>query len=388
MLTVMELLSMPLFRNFRLVSGYGGLYNRVSGTGIFEWESSYEVERNFKRGEFVVTTLSLSRGDAALAESSIRMLIDKKVSAVAIKDIYYQEISEELKSYSDERQIPVFFFSDTFFDDIIYTIRNALLARNRDFSRDEQIEFLLDSARSPEQKRKKAREINPFFHSSAICCFGTQKDGSQWQKALKLPQMNPEEAVYSILEYRQGVLVIFTSNEPIPDKLPYGNLVSRQEEKLMLFLEESGLKGSLSGLGISSVVRCPENLGTAIRESLYANASCLIDHLDELRFMDSGLDRILMPAKENLWTKKYYECLLSKLTDYDARHGAKLMETLLEYVKNSGDIKQTAKNLYQHGNTIRYRLEKIRNLLDLGEDGADCLAQLYIFVRLHRIYGM
>ncbi|HVI41967.1 MAG TPA: PucR family transcriptional regulator ligand-binding domain-containing protein, partial [Anaerovoracaceae bacterium] len=128
MLTVMELLSFPLFRNFKLASGYGGLYNQVSGTGIFEWESSYDVEKNFEPGEFIVTTLSLSRSDTVLAESSIRMLIDKKVSAIAIKDIYYHEISEELKVYSDAHQVPVFFFSETFFDDIIYTIKNTLLS--------------------------------------------------------------------------------------------------------------------------------------------------------------------------------------------------------------------------------------------------------------------
>ena len=89
MLTVMELLSFPLFRNFKIVSGYGGLYNQVKGTGILEWESSSDVERNFGEGEFVVTTLSMSRSDAALADASIRTLIDKRVSAVAIKEFQH-----------------------------------------------------------------------------------------------------------------------------------------------------------------------------------------------------------------------------------------------------------------------------------------------------------
>jgi sugar diacid utilization regulator len=41
--------------------------------------------------------------------------------------------------------------------------------------------------------------------------------------------------------------------------------------------------------------------------------------------------------------------------------------------------------MFQHSNTIRYRIEKIRKLLDLGDD-ASSFAQLYIFVRLHEIY--
>lgn len=395
MLTVMELLSFPLFHNFRLASGYGGLYNQVSGTGIFEWESSYEVEKTFEQGEFVVTTLSLARSDVALAESSIRMLIDKKVSAIAIKDIYFRDISEELKAYSDARRVPVFFFSEIFFDDIIYTIKNTLLTQHRDFNRDEQVEFLLESNHTSEQKKRKAREINPFFHSNIICCFSATKKNGQRQKELKAPQFNPEEAVYSVIDYQQGVLVIYTMKDAVSGKNIPGKamgssgakegILSILEERMMSFLDRSGLKKSLNGIGVSCPARGLENLGTAIQECLYANFSCRLNQADQLRFQDSGLDQILLPMLSNTWTKSYYGRLLSKLVDYDAQHGAKLMETLLEYVGNSGDMKLTAQKLFQHSNTIRYRIDKIRRLLSLNDDAA-AFAQLYVFVRLHEIY--
>ena len=378
MLTVMELISFPLFRNFRLVSGYGGLYNQVKGTGILEWESSSDVEKNFEEGEFVVTTLSMSRSDAALAEASIRMLIDKKVSAIAVKDVYYHEISDDLKAYSDAHQIPVFFFSETFFDDIIYAIKNALLTYNRDFNRDEQLETLLDGACTPEQKKKKAKEINPFFHGSIVCCYASLKKQSQWQNEMKTPPLNPMETVYSVIEYQQGLLVIYTMKDPAADK-------TGPEDKLMSFLEKSRLKKNLCRIGISTPVKGLENLGTAIRESLYANSSCLLDQSEILRFRDSGLDRILLPAADSLWTRKYYENMMSKITEYDTRHEGKLMDTLMEYTENGGDMKMTAQKMFQHSNTIRYRIEKIRKLLDFGDD-ARSLAQLYIFVRLHEIY--
>lgn len=385
MLTVMELLSFPLFRNFKLVSGYGGLYNQVSGTGIFEWESSYEVEKNFDQGEFVVTTLSLARSDTALAEASIRMLIDKRVSAIAVKDIYFHEISEELKAYSDAHQIPVFFFSETFFDDIIYTIKNTLLTHSRDFDRDEQVEFLLDHTHSAEQKKRKAKEINPFFHSNFICCFASLKKGSQWQKELKALQLNPEETVYSIINYQHSLLVIYTTKDSMPGKKVQEDLFMGLEKQLIYFLEKSGLKKNLHSLGISDAVKGLENLGMAIQECLYANSSCRLNQKESLRFCDSGLDQILLPMGDNPWAKKYYNSLLSKITSYDALHRAKLMETLLEYVGNNGDMKLTAQKLYQHSNTIRYRIDKIRKLLSLTDD-ADSFAQLILFVRLHEIY--
>ena len=375
MLTVMELLSFPLFRNFKLVSGYGGLYNQVSGTGIFDWESSYEVEKNFEQGEFVITTLSLAKSDAVLAESSIRMLIDKKVSAIAVKDIYFHEISEELKSYSDAERIPVFFFSETFFDDIIYTIKNTLLTHNRDFDYEKQVEFLLDISHSADQKKRKAKEINPFFHSNIICCYASLKKNSPWQKELKSLQLDPEETVYSIINYQQGILVIYTAKE---------NQSSALEANLMKFLEQSGLNKNLREIGISDAGKGLENLGSAVQESIYANSSCHLNQAERIRFRDSGSDQILLPMRSNPWVKKYFDGIMLKITTYDALHGAKLMETLLEYVRNNGDMKLTAQKLFQHSNTIRYRIDKIRKLLNLADD-ADSLAQLYLFVRLHEI---
>lgn len=375
MLTVMELISFPLFRNFRLASGYGGLYNKVTGTGIFEWESSDEVEKNFEQGEFVMTTLSLARSDAALAESSIRMLIDQKVSAIAVKDIYFHDLSEELKIYSDARRVPVFFFSGTFFDDIIYTIKNTLMTQRRDFNLDEQVDFLLDDIHSAEQKKRKAREINPFFHSGIICCYGTPKSSSR-QNAWKAPPLDPGETVYSVINYRRGILVIFTAKEP----------VSEAESRLYSFLEKSGLSKSLKGIGVSSPARGLENIGTAIRESLYAfHSGSLAGREGLIRFQDTGLNQILLPLADSPWIKRYYGGMLSKLTDYDAKHGSRLVETLLEYAENNGDISTTAQKLFQHGNTIRYRINKIRQLLNL-EDNAGSLAQLVVLVQLHWIY--
>ncbi len=384
MLTVMELLSFPLFRGFKLVSGYGGLYNQVSGTGIFDWESSYEVERNFEPGEFIVTTLSLARSDTALAESSIRMLIDKNVSAIAVKDIYFHDISEDLKVYSDSHQVPVFFFSDTFFDDIIYMIKNTLLTHSRDLDLDDQIGFLLDGAHSPEQNKRKAREINPFFHPHLICCFSSGQEGSQWQKDRKALLLDPEETVYSIINYQQGILVIYSVKDRISDQVKASSAFDL-ENKLMQFLEKCGLRKRVSRIGISSTVKGLENLGEILQECLYAHSSCQLNQVEELKFRESGLDQILQPICNSPWTRKYYDGLLSVITEYDTLHGSKLMETLLEYVGSNGDIKLTAQKLYQHSNTIRYRIRKIRMLLNLGED-FNSLAQLHLFVRLHQIY--
>lgn len=376
MFTVMELLSYPMFRYFTLVSGGSGLYNAISGTGIFEWESSYEVDRNFEEGEFVVTTLSLARDDVEYAENCLKMLILKKVSAVAIKNIYFKEISKELKDFSDLHNVPILFFSETFFDDIIYTIKKALASHTLDVTYDDTLNFLMNSENPSDLKKQKAREINPFFFPNIICCFSSFRNSKNDRTIQIGPKVDPNDVVYSLIKFNQGLLIIYTVKNIHPD----------WRLKFMEFLEKLEVYEDLCKIGISNMIKGLENLGIAIQESLYANSSCIIDQKEILNFSNMGFDQILMPLRDDPWMKNYYEGLHNKIMEYDANHTAKLMETLLEYVRSNGDIQLTAKKMFQHSNTIRYRIDKAKKILHI-DDSVNSYLQIFIFIRLYEIYN-
>ena len=59
------------------------------------------------------------------------------------------------------------------------------------------------------------------------------------------------------------------------------------------------------------------------------------------------------------------------LEEYDRLHEANLMRTLVSFVSNNGDYSATSEECYQHTNTIRYRIKKAEQLLDLEESTAD-----------------
>ena len=374
MLTVMELLSNPLFHNFTLVSGRSGLNNEITGTGIFDWESSSDVEKDFMPGEFVVTTLSQAKNDAVYAENCLRMLIQKKVSAIAVKSIYFKDISTELRSYSDDYKIPVFFFSETFFDDIIYLIKNSLLTRTNHVY-DDAIQILTSFEHTQEEKKHAAKEINPFFFPNIICCYYSGKKPSGLRGDLKNVTVDTSHTVYSAIKYQQGVLIIYTARTVTGDA----------REELLDFLGRLEIKKRNYYIGISNPVKGLENLGNAIQESLFANSSCLIDQEEILSFNETGLDQLLMPLRNDICTKNYYERFLAKIIEYDAKHSVKLMDTLLEYVRNNGDIKLTAQKMFQHGNTIRYRIGKVKKLLEM-DDSTNSFIQLFVLIRLYEIY--
>ena len=49
---------------------------------------------------------------------------------------------------------------------------------------------------------------------------------------------------------------------------------------------------------------------------------------------------------------------VSILQKYDASHDVNLLETVISYVKNNGDFAKTSEELFQHSNTVRYRIRK------------------------------
>ena len=110
MAMVSTFLSQSLFKDFRIAAGRSGLHNDVHSTGYFEWEEDLDIVKNFPRGEFVVTTLYAAKDDAAFANRCLKLLINNHVAAIAIKDLYYDDLSDDIKNYADQHHVPILFF--------------------------------------------------------------------------------------------------------------------------------------------------------------------------------------------------------------------------------------------------------------------------------------
>jgi DNA-binding PucR family transcriptional regulator len=75
------------------------------------------------------------------------------------------------------------------------------------------------------------------------------------------------------------------------------------------------------------------------------------------------------PAWKTLARWRYVRDWLGPLIDYDARKDSELVVTLSGYLECGGSYDGAAKALSVHRSTLRYRLERIREVLghDLGD---------------------
>jgi hypothetical protein len=250
-----------------------------------------------------------------------------------------------------------------------------------------KIDALFKSSPSSDKTIKLAKAINPFFGDRIICCFASLKESSIYEgRNIKeyykdktgtsnIQNFDSHEAIHSIIQYGNGILVVYTTKNTFVDL----------HKDFMGFLSELDFTTDNYILGLSSAYLNLENFGNSIKEGIYANISCLIDGKLISNFNEIGLDQLLMSISNEEPVRKYYCGLIDKLLTYDEINDLNLTSTLFEYVKCGGNIQLTSKNSFQHSNTIRYRVEKIKNILNI-EESADWYSQLYIVTRLHQIY--
>jgi DNA-binding PucR family transcriptional regulator len=86
-------------------------------------------------------------------------------------------------------------------------------------------------------------------------------------------------------------------------------------------------------------------------------------------FDDLGVYRLLAGMKDLSRVEAFVLEWLGPLIDYDSRKGADLVTTLSSYLEFGGNYADTARAIAVHRNTLKYRLQRIREISgrDLGD---------------------
>jgi DNA-binding PucR family transcriptional regulator len=123
--------------------------------------------------------------------------------------------------------------------------------------------------------------------------------------------------------------------------------------------------GTRSGtIGVSACCDSPEDIPHRYQEA--QRALEVRRHSRErygTTFFDElGLYRILGPGNDYRELETFVHEWLGQLIDYDSRHNAAMVETLSRYFDCGGNYDETAESLAIHRSTLRYRLQRIRDI--------------------------
>jgi sugar diacid utilization regulator len=154
---------------------------------------------------------------------------------------------------------------------------------------------------------------------------------------------------------------------------------------------EAGLPGFGFSVGRSRVARAPEDLHRAGNEALLAaNVADAASGPSVIAFEETGAYRLLLPAMsegpEEL--QRFYGETLEPVVAYDEQYSTDLAATLEAFLECDGNVAQTAQRLYTHRHTVRYRLERVRELTGFDVGSSDGRERLSLGLKAMRVLGI
>jgi sugar diacid utilization regulator len=109
-----------------------------------------------------------------------------------------------------------------------------------------------------------------------------------------------------------------------------------------------------------------------------------------LAFEDTGAYRLLLPAmsEDPGELKRFYAETIEPLVAYDEQYETDLVATVEAYLDNDGNVAATAKQLFTHRHTIRYRLERVRELCGHDVSATEGREKLGLGLKAMRVLGI
>ncbi|MET7762634.1 helix-turn-helix domain-containing protein [Streptomyces sp. NPDC005393] len=102
-------------------------------------------------------------------------------------------------------------------------------------------------------------------------------------------------------------------------------------------------------------------------------------------FDDLGLYRILRTGEDHQEVERFLHEWLGPLLDYDSTHHTALVETLCQYFDRGGNYSETAAALVIHRSTLRYRLQRIREISGSDLTDVDSRLNLHVATRIWKL---
>lgn len=104
-------------------------------------------------------------------------------------------------------------------------------------------------------------------------------------------------------------------------------------------------------------------------------------------FDDLGSYTVLGGVKENPSTKIFIQKYLKDLYQLSNKQQIDLYETLRTYLTNNGNISKSAEDLFLHRSTLTYRLNKIKDEIEIDIDDSSEQFNLMLAFKLADLYG-
>ena len=355
MITVEEMLRLPLFSEALIIAGAKGIGRCVRSVDVIEVP---DAENWIIPDCFLFTTAYAFKDAPDALCRLIRAGVERRISGFGIKlGRFIEDLPGEAYRIADEFSLPIVrLHRSTAYIPIIREVMSAIfdreaLMRSKSLRQDCLGRLLYGT--EPERAVEELENIGWEPHTPVRVVVLRVRGTIAPEKRSGFYELFVSLRRDLLLTVRDDDVIFLMKNPSEEDLL----------RLLRRFREEAGRESYLIGLGN------PHSLSCGARRSLHEARKALdaaaalgcgagvfsFSEVSVLSFLDDhpGREEYLISLRN----------LLSPLLTYDREHEASLCETLKVFLECDRCCKEAADRLHIHRNTLRYRLEKIGELL-------------------------
>jgi sugar diacid utilization regulator len=153
---------------------------------------------------------------------------------------------------------------------------------------------------------------------------------------------------------------------------------------------EAGMPNFSLSVAVSRPTADPVDLHRAGAEALLAANVAVAQGEQLLAFEETGAYRLLLPAmsEDPAELQRFHDETVAPLVAYDEQYETDLVKTLESFLEADANVAKTAAKLYTHRHTVRYRLERVRELTGLDVGSTDGRERLGLGLKAMRVLGI
>lgn len=382
MITVGDVLALPVFDSVRLASPCEGYLSRpVVNAGIIDEEPLESGYDDAFPHEFILSSLGFARRDAELADRAVASIIECDVAALAIKSAAWDSVGPQAAALSQSRGVPVFLYEGQYYEQILSSVL-TLIRMDEEQSNKGQLIDALFAEREPADIRAAMYNISRATGATVQCVAVSPADGDECSLYATLSALSSVlvsfrsdwgsvETAYACRYHDCALAFVSYARPPIDG-------VSRSEPDLVKRIEGTGRVRC----GISEELPLGEG-DLAVRQACAALTHARKADAGTARWADLGSESFRVAARADRLFSRTCDLHRRELEAYDRANDADMLATARAFAHAFGDVRTTSEMLYQHPNTVRYRLRKLKSLFGMMESSDRELAHFLALVFLN-----
>ncbi len=395
-------MKIPSLQGMKLVGGASGIDRIVRWVYVGEAMTNIDDTVNWLVGnELVIITGSSFLGDIQKLISLFPKFDAKNVAGIVINiGQYIPGIPPEIIKLADELQLPLFELPwEMRLVTVTRDIGSAIITKELDESAmDNLLENILfgDIALQKNHTHLLTRfgfENDDHFFVGILETEDFSTNNSQEKSQLPNNNLNIKNCLLSVTNdafLNRNIQVITMLKGDSVIFLMKSNAFARQT--LDGILDEVRQYVSLKFSGVKLYVGIGRSYSNDLFRMSYKQAEQALktakcEHFDNIicSYDDIGVYSILMNINNRQILEEYYHDIFGQLIEYDKGNKSNLLKTLEIFLVNGCQLSMTAKNLFVHENTLKYRLNKIEKLIGCDTRDFQQLIKLEIGFKIGRI---